>query len=332
MRFSFFKMQGCGNDYLFIDARRCAVERPEVLAPLLSDRHTGIGADGLVCLYPSQNAAARMRMFNADGSEGMLCGNAARCVGRYLWDSAEGDTRLTRTYSLETPAGILSLRAESRGGTPSVSVCLGRAHFPGEKECGSFFSDSAFRGAESVCLPLSELTFRIFGISVGNPHGVIFPDENPSLFSFLFPAFSASDSGKDASDFPDDFAAATSLPPLPTAPRFSGALAEAFPQGVNLEYVLPLGKNRFAVRVWERGSGETRACGSGACAVAACAVRTGRASPKNPVTLLFPGGELTVEDKDGALWLSGAAEYVFRGEVEVELSPRPHLAARWPLC
>lgn len=328
MRLSFFKMQGCGNDYIFLDARHRAVKKPEVLAPLLSDRHTGIGGDGLVCLYPSRRATVKMKMFNADGSEGALCGNAARCVGRYLWDSADADTRLTRTYSLDTPAGLLPLRVDSREGAPAVSVCLGQARFSGEKGSAASLADGVFHGEPAAWLPLFGRRLRVFGVSVGNPHGVVFADENPSFFPGLFPP-----TADEAAKSSDDSSLCASLAALPLS-GISAALTEtaAFPAGVNLEYVLPLGENRFAVRVFERGSGETRSCGSGACAVAACAVRAERADPEKPVTLLFPGGILTVERRKNALWLSGAAEYVFRGEIDAEFTPKPRLTARYPLC
>ncbi len=250
---SFIKMEGCGNDYLFLDCRRQTVPDPAELTKKMSDRHFGVGGDGVVFLLPSQKANLRMRIFNADGSEGMMCGNAARCAARLAWD--EGWVK-KETLTLETESGIRRLR-EAPGG--AVSLEMGKA--------------------EAYPLPLDSLGgLPLSGVSVGNPHAVL---RVPSV---------------------EDF-------PLDEIARELRQSADC-----NLEIYAPLSPLSLTARVYERGSGETLACGTGAAAVLFAAAQEGDAPFGEEVEVRMPGGSLTVLcRKDGSCRLTGPAREVFRG-------------------
>lgn len=251
----FFKMQGAGNDYIFIDCRTQRVNDPAGLARKISDRRFGIGSDGLILLSPSSSAHLQMRIFNADGSEAEMCGNGARCAAAYAWKCgwASADPLL-----LATQAGIRELRRLSDG---RISVTMGRPEI---------------RDA----LPLSgrrELKL----ISMGNPHGVLFV--------------------RDVAHFP--------------LARVAAEVSRQTP--LNLEVVQVDGQNRLLARVFERGSGETAACGTGACACAAAAVSAGFCAAGEEISVQMPGGPLSVRYlPDGQLLLAGEAKMVFEGTWE----------------
>ncbi len=254
----FTKMQGLGNDYVYVDARGGAPENPSELSKRISDRHFGIGADGLVLIGLSDSADFSMRMFNADGSEGRMCGNAARCIGKYVFDRGlcSGDS-----FTLDTLSGIKTVRREPGG---LFSVDMGRF--------------CRMQAPSSVC------GFAGTGISVGNPHYVMF--------------------------VPD--AEAVDLPAA--GPRIEHDAA--FPEGVNAEFVSLLADGSMRMRVWERGSGITLACGTGACATAACACLLGHAEFGRPVLIRMDGGTLQVcvDGESGKILMTGPAETVFEGE------------------
>ena len=250
----FFKMQGCGNDYVFIDCRAQSVSQPAVLARAVSSRHFGIGSDGLVLLLPAEGADLAMRIFNADGSEAEMCGNAIRCAARYAWDSGWACHEPLR---IQTAAG---LRILWNGPQKAVTVVMGRP---------SPLSGAALQWQEQ----------KLTRLSIGNPHGVLFcPD-------------------------------VTLFPLEPAAAEISKSAR------LNLEAVQFLEKNHLKMRVWERGSGETLACGTGACAAAVAAVLRRFCERGQPIGVEMPGGTVTVRWlTDGRLLLTGEAEYVFRGE------------------
>lgn len=249
----FVKMNGLGNDYVYIDYLKNGADElgylednVSRLVPKLCDRHFGIGADGVVILYPARDADVRMKMFNADGSEGMTCGNALRCIGKYL---SASEPRRER-FSVKTAAGISELTL--RGGT--VTVRLGVPEYVGGDLDPTF-------------------------VNVGNPHAVI---EADSLGDEAFGAAACLSAEKD----------------------------------VNVELVLPESERSFSMRVYERGSGETLACGSGAAAAAYALYRAGKAS--FPMTVKLKGGTLTVGlDASGAVSIMGAAETNYTGEVDI---------------
>lgn len=261
----FTKMHGLGNDYIILDCMGGMPEEPEQLARRLSDRHFGVGSDGIICVCPSVVGDFGMRMFNADGTEGLMCGNGIRCLVKYVFD--EGLTEKKR-IDIETAAGVRTaeLCVRDRKVT-AVTIDMG-APIMGEM-AKIYVSDRCFTGVD---------------VSMGNPHFVILTPDVESL---------------DVSEFGSA---------VERNPRFSS--------GVNVEFVHQSCRERIAVRVWERGSGETLACGTGACAAAAALYALGRID--RAVTVALPGGELEVvlRERDGHLLMTGPAVTVFEGEVE----------------
>ena len=264
MRFT--KMQGIGNDYVYVNLFEETVEDAPALARKLSRRRFGVGSDGLILIGPSDRADFRMHMYNADGSRGAMCGNGARCVGKYVHD--KGLTEKTE-LTLETDAGIRALRLNLEGGrVSSVRVDMGE---PG------------FSGGQELPVEIGGRTFAVTPVSMGNPHGVTFLQEPVERFDL----------------------------------GMYGPLMErhpAFPEGINAEFVNVLSRDRLCMRVWERGSGVTLACGTGACAVLAAACLRGLTQRKAQVEL--DGGELTVEwdEATGHVFMTGPAAFVFDGE------------------
>ena len=273
----FTKMHGIGNDYVYINCFLEEVKDPEKLAIKMSRYHFGVGSDGLVLILPSHVADFKMRMFNGDGSEGKMCGNASRCIGKYVYE--KGLTAKTE-ISLETLSGIKYLSLEVDGGkVRSVSVQMGKADFAAEHI--PVISEEA----EVVNAPLLIGKSTVVGtcVSMGNPHFVIFTD------------------GIDA------------LPLNTIGPKYEHA--SVFPDRINTEFAEVIDPKHIKMRVWERGSGETLACGTGACATVAAAVRCGYASPDTFVTVHLTGGDLQIMyQKDGHVLMKGPAEFVFQGE------------------
>ena len=272
------KMHGIGNDYIYFNCLKQEIPEPEKLAVRLSDRHKGVGGDGIVLILPSGRADFRMRMFNADGSEGKMCGNAARCVGKYVYDLGLTDrTELT----LETLSGVKNLRLHlSSGIVSAVTVDMGRAVW----EAGKI--PVALGQPEVVDEPctINGQPYRITCVSMGNPHCVIFGG-NPAQ-----------------------------IPLEQIGPCFENL--SLFPERINTEFVEVKSPRRLVMRVWERGSGETMACGTGACAAVAAAVKCGHAKADEDVTVQLPGGELTIRyQSDGRVLMTGPAQFVFRGEL-----------------
>ena len=265
---SFTKMEGLGNDYIYIDENRFPIDNPGELAVRLSDRHLGIGGDGIILIGPSSVADFRMRMFNADGSEGLMCGNGARCVGKYLYDKHLTDKT---TISLETLSGVRTLKLHPGQDNKVQSVTV---------EMGEY----SLTGAPRV-LNACGREFCGTGLSVGNPHYVIFLDDADTLDISLYG------------------------PGIENNP--------AFPERTNVEFAKVLSDNTIRMRVWERGSGITLACGTGACATAAAAVELGLV--KDSCIVVMDGGSLAIDcDKAGRkLVLTGPANTVFDGTVEI---------------
>ena len=259
----FTKMHGLGNDYLYVYGE--VPPDVEDLSIRLSDRHFGAGSDGMIYISPSEVADFKMRIFNADGSEAMMCGNGIRCVGKYVYE--KGLTTRT-TLAIETLSGVKSLDLQVEDGVVrTVSVGMGRAVV--DEDLGLSVGDTNL-----VCTP----------VHVGNPHAVVFV--------------------KDA-----EAAAVATLGPLVER-------HVAFPGGVNVEFVQVLSKEGLRMRVWERGSGITMACGTGACASTAAAVSKGFCPPGSTVTVHLDGGPLqVVVGGDGHVTMTGPAETVYEGEV-----------------
>ena len=272
----FVKMQGAGNDYIYFDCFEGEPEDIPALAVRLSDRHKGIGGDGLVLICRSDVADAKMRMFNADGSEGNMCGNAIRCVGKYLYDE---NVCRKEELSVETKSGIKYLRLYTeRGKVKRVRVDMGKADFDPK-------SLPVLLEGEAVDRPVKIAggLHRITCVSMGNPHCVLFEDPDGADLERIGPLFEND--------------------PL-------------FPERVNTEFVKVIGKNALKMRVWERGSGETMACGTGACAAAAAACACGKCDAAQDILVKLRGGDLVIHVGE-TVFMTGEAEKVFSGEVEI---------------
>ena len=283
-RLEFTKMHGIGNDYIYINALDgLPVQSSEIpeLARRVSDRHFGIGSDGLVLIKPSTTADYMMDMYNADGSQARMCGNAIRCVAKYVYDRG-----LTRKKSLliETLSGIKSLDLHlSKNEVARVSVNMGRPVFDPVQIPVRWHDSKMVDEPIAVAGHLYALTC----VSMGNPHAVTFIDSVESLdLAKLGPAFENH---------------------------------SLFPDRINTEFVQVIDRHNLRIRVWERGSGETMACGTGACACVAAAVATGRAERK--VTVHLNGGDLQIEWEKSSddVIMTGPAAFVFDGKIDIDL-------------
>lgn len=276
----FTKMHGTGNDYIYINGFEEKLENPSEAAVKLSDRRFGIGSDGLILILPSDVADCRMEMFNADGSIGKMCGNGIRCVAKYVYDRGLVKKDVLR---VETRSGVktLQLRVED-GKVASVRVNMGQPELDPEKIPVLFSKDRMVD--EEVYTPSGNV-WRVTCVSMGNPHAVIFVDDVEGL----------------------------DLPAIgPEMEKHA-----MFPERANIEFVQVTGPHEVQMRVWERGSGETLACGTGACACAVASVLTGKTD--RDVTVHLRGGDLHIfwdPDTDD-VYMEGSAAFVFDGNVEI---------------
>ena len=277
-RISFTKMHSCGNDYIFIENFDNSISCPESLCVSLCQPHYGIGGDGIVLIESSSVADVKMRSFNRDGSEGKMAGNNIRCVGKYMYD--EGYIR--REYiSVETCSGIHRLRLFVRDGkVSSVLVDMGKAELSPERIPAVCSKDKMI----NYPLTVGGKEYLVSCVSVGNPHCAVFCDAIDALeLDKIGPMF-----------------------------EFS----PAFPERINTEFVRIVNKNTLRMRVWERGSGETLACGTGACAAVIAACEAGYCDKGSNVTVSLLGGEMTVSYTDEGVTLLGDATEVYRGSFE----------------
>lgn len=280
MKLKFTKMHGCGNDYIYFNCFAQEVADPEALSIRLSDRHFGIGGDGIVLICPSETADAKMRMFNADGSEGKMCGNATRCIGKYMYDHGMIDKP---EMTLETLSGIKVLKMTAENGTiASVTVDMGKAILKPADIPACYDGDTAV----AVPLEVDGVPYAVTCVSMGNPHCVVFVDDDVNTLD---------------------------LPKI--GPSFERH--EKFPERINTEFIRVIDDHTLQMRVWERGSGETWACGTGACAAAVAAVLNGYCPKGEDILVHLRGGDLTIRYTDDAVLLSGSATTVFEGSVEV---------------
>lgn len=277
-RISFWKMHGLGNDYIVIDNRNGELGEGELskLAFKLCDRRFGIGADGLLLIYPSHKADVKMRIFNQDGSEAEMCGNGIRCLAKYCF---ENGLVQKRSILVETLAGVKALDLKIEDGlVKSVRVNMGSPSFKAEdvpiKWDGTFINNPIYVGGETI---------KATALSMGNPHCVVFVE--------------------DVEGYP-----VKSIGPLLEN-------HELFPKRTNVEFVQVISRDKLKVKVWERGVGETLACGTGACASVVAAKVLGKVDEK--VTVKLPGGELTVEYRNGVVFMEGPAEKVFEGVISL---------------
>lgn len=277
----FVKMQGAGNDYIYIDCFKTQISDPEHLARIMSPRRLSVGADGVILICPSDKADAKMRIFNLDGSEGKMCGNGIRCVGKYLFES--GIARKSN-INVETLSGIKELSLECDGArVVSVTVEMGKAEF--NAALVPVISEKAEVINEPLCVNGRE--YRITAVSMGNPHAVVFCDDVKNLdLEKIGPGFEKH---------------------------------KAFPESVNTEFIKVINETSLEMRVFERGSGETFACGTGACGAVAAAVRNGFCPADREITVSLLGGKLFITCRsDGSVAMRGGAVKVYEGVFEYE--------------
>ena len=276
----FTKMQGACNDYIYINCLEEEVVNSSEVSKFVSDRHFGIGADGLILIKPSQRADFEMAMYNADGSQGEMCGNAIRCVAKYVYD--RGMTDQTE-LSIDTLAGIKYLELSLEDGKVTrVKVnmgapCLTAAQIPVKADSDQVISQP---------IEVQGKTYEMTAVSMGNPHCVVFLEEDVRELNLeaIGPAFEHH-------------------------PRF--------PKRINTEFVNVIDKSTLRMRVWERGSGETLACGTGSCATAVAAILNGKT--ESEITVHLMGGELEIAwaGGDAPVYMTGPAVTVFDGEIEL---------------
>ena len=282
MKYSFTKMQGCGNDYIYFNCFNQKINNPEGLSVRLSDRHFGIGGDGVILVCPSDVADAKMRMFNLDGSEGKMCGNGIRCVGKFLYDHNIVDTE-KKTVTVETLSGIKTLKVYKQDGkVKRLRVDMGKA------ELNPVNIPVAIENKNKIVnepVVIDGKEYNITCVSMGNPHCVVFINDVEGL---------------DIESI---------------GPKFE--FDKLFPERVNTEFVRVINDHTIKMRVWERGSGETWACGTGACAVAVAAVENGFCKKGEDITIQLKGGDLVINYTDDTVYMTGDAEIVFEGTVEL---------------
>lgn len=281
MTLKFTKMHGISNDYIYISTFDQDVKDPEALSIRLSDRRTGIGGDGIILVCPSDKADAKMRIFNADGSEAKMCGNGIRCVGKFVYDKGLVPPDKT-VITIDTLSGVKTLDLTVENGRVKTAkadmgaAVLEPADIPAVYEGGSMIN---------APLNVDGKVWSVTAVSMGNPHCVTFVDDVDSLeLEKIGPAFE---------NHP------------------------AFPDRVNTEFVKVIDDRTLQMRVWERGSGETWACGTGACATAVAAVENGFCKKGEDITVHLRGGDLVIRYTDDTVYMTGPAETVFEGEVTV---------------
>ena len=278
----FTKMQGLGNDYVYVNCLQEKIDNPPAVAKFVSDRHFGIGSDGLIMINPSQVADFEMEMYNADGSRGEMCGNGIRCVGKYVYDYGLTDKR---SISVETLGGIkyLDLIVEN-GKVKYVKVNMGTPGLSPES-IPIVMEDAQVDKVIDEPITVLEKEYRMTGVSMGNPHTVVYIDDVAGLeIEKIGPFFENH---------------------------------ERFPKRINTEFAKVLDRQTVEMRVWERGSGETLACGTGACAVAVSSILNGFTDDKMTVKLL--GGNLEIEwdREENVVYMTGPAVVVFDGEIDI---------------
>ena len=278
--FEFTKMQGCGNDYIYFNCFDQRIDNPEGLALNLSDRHFGIGGDGVILICRSKVADAKMRMFNLDGSEGKMCGNGIRCVAKFMRDNGIVDKD---EMTIETLSGIMTVSLIRHYGEVSgATVNMGKAILAPHLVPVELEPDENGRVVDRK-VNIAGNDYNITCVSMGNPHAVVFMNNVDSL-----------DIDKVGPEFEHD---------------------KIFPERVNAEFIKVIDDHTLKMRVWERGSGETWACGTGACAAAVAAVLNGFCKKDEEISVILKGGTLKIRYTDEAVYLTGDAVTVFSGHI-----------------
>lgn len=286
----FTKMHGLGNDYVYVNGFEEHLKNPSQVAEYVSDRHRGIGSDGLIIIKPSREADFEMEMYNADGSRGEMCGNGIRCVGKYVYDYGLTDKT---EISIETLGGIKYLELTVVDGKVCrVKVDMGKPELRAERIPIIMEGYEPGKGESGTVvdapIEVDGKEYHMTGVSMGNPHDVIFIDDIEEI---------------------------KNLEMEKIGPKFENH--ERFPNRINTEFVYIFDRTDVLMRVWERGSGETQACGTGACAVAVSCILNGLAERELDVRLL--GGTLHIKwDEDtGHVFMTGPAEVVFDGDIDI---------------
>lgn len=280
MNMKFTKMHGCGNDYVYVDCTNEMIENPSEVSKYVSDRHFGIGSDGLILICSSETVDFRMAMYNADGSEGAMCGNGIRCVAKYVYDKGLTDKK---NISIETKSGIKELELTVEDGKVSlVKVNMG-APILKAKDIPVYVDTEKCIDSD---INVDGKDYKITCVSMGNPHAVTFIDEDVKTF-----------------------------PIEKIGPKFENH--PMFPDRVNTEFVQVLNRHEVNMRVWERGSGETLACGTGTCATVVACVLNGLTDDEVTVHLL--GGDLFIkyDRENDTVWMTGPAVIAFEGTIEL---------------
>lgn len=279
MKLEFTKMHGCGNDYIYFNCFDKEIPNPGSLSKKLSDRRYSIGADGIILICRSNVADAKMRMFNSDGSEGKMCGNGIRCVGKYLYDNNMVNSDV---ITIETLSGIKTLKAIKEGSEViKLTVDMGKAIFDPKLIPVSIDTDKVI----NYPITISNTEYKINCVSMGNPHCVVFCDEIDNIVIEKI------------------------------GPEFENN--KLFKERINTEFVEIINNKTLKMRVWERGSGETLACGTGACAVVAAAVQNGICDKNEDIIVKLKGGDLLIRYTDETVYMTGNAIKVYEGVIEV---------------
>ena len=286
MILNFTKMHGIGNDYIYVNCLEHTLDNPSYLAKKLSDRHFGIGSDGLVLIEPSSRADFTMSMYNSDGSQAEMCGNAIRCVASYVYENNLIKKEDKLSLDIETLAGIKKIKLNVENGhVSSIRVDMGEPVLEGLKIPVNIDKPQVVNEPVSI----EGINYRITCVSMGNPHAVIYVDQDVKTLD------------------------------IETVGRKIENFTSLFPRKTNVEFVKVMDRSNLSMRVWERGAGETLACGTGACAVTVASALNGYTDRSNPVTVHLIGGDLSVlwNNTDNHVYMSGTATKVFDGQVEV---------------
>lgn len=277
----FTKMHGIGNDYVYVNCFQETVRDPSAVARFVSDRHFGIGSDGLILIKPSEIADCEMDMYNLDGSQGAMCGNGIRCVAKYAYDYGIVDKT---SISVATRSGIKYLDLTVKDGkVATVKVNMGSPILNAKQIPVAAETEQVINAP----LKVDGITYHITAVSMGNPHAIVYMDDIEHLEIEKI------------------------------GPCFENHLV--FPDRVNTEFVKVIDEHTVQMRVWERGSGETLACGTGACAVAVASILNGHVDGDSPVTVKLLGGDLQIywDRRDNLVYMTGPAATVFDGEIDL---------------
>ena len=279
MRYEFVKMEGCGNDYIYMGAFNQKIDDPSALSIKVSDEHFGIGSDGLILVAPSDVADGRMIMFNLDGSEGKMCGNGIRCVGKFLHDRLGVDKDI---ITIETQSGIKTLKMFcDEGSAYAARVDMGKAILKPSLIPVNIDGDVVIDRP----LNIDDNEYNVTCVSMGNPHAVVFVDDVEDL---------------DLSSI---------------GPKFEHD--PVFPESVNTEFVKVIDPTHLRMRVWERGSGETWACGTGTCATVVAACLNGYCNKGEDVEVQLNGGKLVINYTDDTVFMTGPCHDICSGVIEI---------------